>query len=581
MTRRILTVWCPQWPVVAAGKHAEIAVVLAANRVVARSAAAAASGIRVGSRRREAQRCCPDVVLVDHDPDRDARSFEPVVRAVAAFVPRTDVVTPGMLCLDARGPARYFGGEEEMARQVADAVERAAPGARAVVGIADGHFASAIASQQATPSCPVIVAAGGSPAFLAPQPVRWLAVAAGRDAETASGGPPDLAELVDLLVRLGLTRLGAVAAMAPRDLLARFGSIGVLAHRLASGVDERPPQGREPPPEWDVTQVFDEPVMSVHPVVFCAKSLADRLAAALAAGGQICTRLVVVAETEHGERSERAWYMGTGLGAAAMVERVRWQLDGWITGPREGSASDEPDASAGGAGASQRDGEGSASDEPDASAGGAGASQRDGISAGIVLLRLTPAEVRADDGEQRGLWGGRSDADERAHHAITRLTGLVGQDAVRVPVWRGGRLPAERYGWIPALTADLDRPQDRRRNTGHAAGHDGGGGGPWPGALPVPSPPVVLPEPLQVEVEVLDAGGSAVMVSGRGTVSAPPATVAGRAVTSWAGPWPVEQRWWSPEHHRRLARFQVVLDDGAAQVLTVERQRWWLAAAYC
>jgi protein ImuB len=43
----------------------------------------------------------------------------------------------------------------------------------------------------------------------------------------------------------------------------------------------------------------------------------------------------------------------------------------------------------------------------------------------------------------------------------------------------------------------------------------------------------------------------------------------------------VEQRWWSPERHRRLARFQVVLDDGAAQVLTVERQRWWLAAAYC
>ena len=553
MTRRILTVWCPQWPVVAAGKHTEIAVVLAANRVVARSAAAAASGIRVGSRRREAQRCCPHVVLVDHDPDRDARSFEPVVRAVDAFVPRTDVVTPGMLCIDARGPARYFGGEEEMARQVADAVERAAPGARAVVGIADGHFASAIASQQATPSRPVIVAAGGSPGFLAPLPVRWLAVAAGRDAETASGGPPDLAELVDLLVRLGLTRLGAVAAMAPRDLLARFGSIGVLAHRLASGVDERPPEGRDPPPEWDVTQVFDEPVMSVHPLVFCAKSMADRLAATLAAGGQICTRLLVVAETEHGERSERAWYLATGLGAAAMVERVRWQLDGWITGTGEGSASDEPDASA----------------------GGAGASRRDGISAGIVLLRLAPVEIRADDGEQRGLWGGRSDADERAHHAITRLTGLVGQDAVRVPVWRGGRLPTERYGWVPAQTADLDRPQDRRRG----AEHDDAAAGPWPGALPAPSPPVVLPEPLQVDV--LDANGTAVVVSGRGAVSAPPATVAGRAVTSWAGPWPVEQRWWSPERHRRLARFQVVLDDGAAQVLTVERQRWWLAAAYC
>ncbi|MDQ3312146.1 MAG: DNA polymerase Y family protein [Actinomycetota bacterium] len=526
MTRRILTVWCPQWPVVAAGRHDEVAVVLAANRVVARSAAAAASGIRVGSRRREAQRCCPDVVLVDHDPDRDARSFEPVVRAVAAFVPRTDVVTPGMLCLDARGPARYFGGEEEMARQVADAVERAAPGARAVVGIADGHFASAIASQQATPSCPMIVAAGGSPAFLAPLPVRWLAVAAGRDAEAASGGPSDLAELVDLLVRLGLTRLGAVAAMAQRDLLARFGAIGVLAHRLASGGDERPPGGAEPPPEWDVTVVFDEPVDSVQPVVFRAKTLADRLAATLAANGQVCTRLVVVAETDHGERSERAWYLATGLGAAAMVERVRWQLDGWVA-------------------------------------------QRGAVSAGIVLLRLSPDEIHSDGGEQAGLWGGRSDADGRAHHAITRLTGMVGSDSVLVPEWRGGRLPGERYRWVPALTVDLGRPQDRRRDEE---------AGPWPGALPTPSPPVVLTEPR--EVEVVDASGAAVRVTGRGVVSATPATVAGRDVVAWAGPWPVEQRWWSPEQHRRLARFQVVLDDGAAQVLAVEQQRWWLVATY-
>ena len=74
------------------------------------------------------------------------------------------------------------------------------------------------------------------------------------------------------------------------------------------------------------------------PLVFVAKQLADELAATLAGEGRACVRLVVVAETEHGERSERVWYRASGLSAVAMVERVRWQLDGWINQPGEVSA---------------------------------------------------------------------------------------------------------------------------------------------------------------------------------------------------------------------------------------------------
>jgi protein ImuB len=33
-----------------------------------------------------------------------------------------------------------------------------------------------------------------------------------------------------------------------------------------------------------------------------------------------------------------------------------------------------------------------------------------------------------------------------------------------------------------------------------------------------------------------------------------------RAVLGWAGPWPVEERWWEPGSDRRRARLQVVLD---------------------
>jgi protein ImuB len=236
------------------------------------------------------------------------------------------------------------------------------------------------------------------------------------------------------------------------------------------------------------------------------------------------------------------------MSAPAMVERVRWQLDGWMTSGE--------------------------------------------VSAGVVLLRLGPDEVRGDDGEQVRLWGGPSAADERAARTIARLAGMVGDQGVLVPAWRGGRLPGDRYGWVPASTTDLtdaDDTAERLRPVPLDGGNSGAGGGvpgragPWPGALPAPSPAVV---PGQAQrVELLDAAGRPVAVSGRGGLSADPAVlaVAGRPpldVTGWAGPWPLDERWWEPSLHRRLARLQVVTADGSAHLVLAEHRAWWVAATY-
>jgi protein ImuB len=51
-------------------------------------------------------------------------------------------------------------------------------------------------------------------------------------------------------------------------------------------------------------------------------------------------------------------------------------------------------------------------------------------------------------------------------------------------------------------------------------------------------------------------------------------------VVAWAGPWPVEERWWNPDSTRRLARFQLVGADGNAWLLLVEDGRWWTEARY-
>ena len=251
----MVTVWCPDWPVTAAEVAPDVpAIVLFANRIVARSPAAAAEGVAIGQRRRIAQQRCPDAVLLDHDPDRDARAFEPVVRAVSRFAPRLEVVEPGWLCLAARGPSRYFGGDERLAEQlVASVTNRWEPRSvtKAQVGIADGRFTSAVAARLAARH-PVVVAPSGSADFLAPLPVAWLSEVGEIDAE-----------LVGLFARLGLARLGDLAALPAGDVLARFGPPGRHAHRLASGSDDRPADAADPPTERRVEHSFDDPVTAL------------------------------------------------------------------------------------------------------------------------------------------------------------------------------------------------------------------------------------------------------------------------------------------------------------------------------
>ncbi|MEI7548511.1 MAG: DNA polymerase Y family protein, partial [Actinomycetota bacterium] len=489
---RLGVLWCPHWPVVVAGAtEREPVAVVHANRVVAHSLAAAEDGITTGQRRREAQACCPSVRIEQHDPARDARMFEQVVRAVGAQVPRLEVTEPGMLTFVARGPARYFGGEAAMADMLAVTAARAlteqaslaAVGALGV-GVADGRFAAVIAARRAARAgCPLVVEPGqqATSAFLSGLSVRWLSLVA--------GVPTDL---VHLLQRLGVHHLGSLAALPPADVLARFGPLGVFGHRLAGGGDDRLPGTVDPPAGMQVQQVFDQPVHHSDALVFVGRQLAEQLVGMLAAEGRVCTRLSVTAETEHGELSERLWYRSSGLSAAAMVERVRWQLDAWA--------------------------------------------QHETLTAGVMMLRLDPIEVRGDDGVQLGLWGGRTQADEWAVRAVARLVAVAGEQQVLVPAAQGGRQPHDAYTWVPAVTADLLEPAERLARPE----------GPWPGRLPTPSPALVHDTP--IPLSVVDAAGQVVRVTARGGVSAPPVTVmlGGRneVVQSWAGPWPVEERWW-------------------------------------
>ena len=182
-----------------------------------------------------------------------------------------------------------------------------------------------------------------------------------------------------------------------------------------------------------------------------------------------------------------------------------------------------------------------------------------------------PVETVPTGAHQQALWGGSGANDERAHRALARVQSLLGPGSVRTAVPQGGRTPAERTRLVPWG----DDPVPRRPREQ-----------PWPGRLPPPAPTVLLDPPRPVQV--VDDNGRPVQVTEAAVVPRPPAryVLPGQQpvpITNWAGPWPIDERWWDEQAAHRVALFLLVDVRGHAYLASCrlgETPRWTLDAIY-
>ena len=507
MAERFGVLWFPGWPVTAwalaeAEDDSAPVAVLVANRVTSCSTAALAEGVLPGQRRREAQSRCPQLRVIAADEARDARCFEPVVAAVERLAPGVQVIRPGLCALRLRGLASYLGSELEAAETLLEAVATEVGIISGRFGIADGLFAAIQAARAGDPVLRVLP--GGSPDFLAPLPVARL-------------GRPELAEL---LPRLGVRTLGEFAALPVPAVRERFGSDGLRLHTLAGGTDPQHLQPRTPPPELTATLSFEPPLEVIEQVAFSAKGTTEEFIGRLAAAGLALTEVRIELTSEVGEVIARHWLAATVFDAAAVIDRIRWQLQ--------------------------------------AASGGQ-------LSSPLARLRLEPLTTDEAAHHVPGLFG--LGPDERVHHVLSRVQSLVGPDQVVTVRLSGGRWLAERQ----QLVAWGDRPVATARREE-----------PWPGMVPDPLPGSVFIEPKPVRL--LTSSGRPVRVDDRGRVTDPPVAlgVGQRTlpVIGWAGPWPVSERAWDPQRARRADRFQVVDGEGTGWLLFTDADGCWAEARY-
>jgi hypothetical protein len=151
---------------------------------------------------------CPE--LLEEGPrGEEARRFVQVVARAGELCPWVHPVRLGVCALPARGPSRFFGGEEMVVSRLGQAVEEATR-----IGVADGLFAATLAAR-----AELIVPSPQTASFLA----TWSVAALAR---------PDLAAT---LARLGITTLGQFAALPAAHVSDRFGADAAACHRVARG----------------------------------------------------------------------------------------------------------------------------------------------------------------------------------------------------------------------------------------------------------------------------------------------------------------------------------------------------------
>ncbi|MFD4685434.1 hypothetical protein [Streptomyces sp. NPDC058418] len=324
------------------------------EEIVACSRGARAAGVRRRMRLRSAVSRCPGLRVVERDLEAEVRHFEAVVGQIESVVmPRLEVIRPGLLAGPVRGPARFWGGEGALVERLATVVGEAGYPVR--VGIAGAAFTAALAARRGE-----VVPAGQDAAWLAPFPVGVLGL---RD--------------TDLLLRLGITTVGAFAALPVDRAVGRFGPQGRAAHRTARGLEARPLTATAPGTDHAVVRVFEPAEARTDALRFAARTLAEELHHRLAAAGVMCARVEALAEAADGDVRARVFRHEGRLSALAVADRVRGILTAWAQ-PAGAGAEDGPTGV-------------------------------EGVD-GVVRLVLRPEGLSAATGQQDALVGGAADS---------------------------------------------------------------------------------------------------------------------------------------------------------------------------
>lgn len=249
------------------------------------------AGIAPGTPLADAQAIVPGLVTRPADPAGDAAALRALALWCQGFTPLAAPAPPDGLVLDITGGSHLRGGEGPMLAEIARRVRGLGFAVRAAIaGTAAGALVLARGADGA------IVPADRQPAAVAALPVATLRLA------------PELAELAE---RLGLRRIGDLAAQARGPLARRLRPATLTLLDEVLGRTSRPITPLRPAPPAEAALDCAEPILTAEAIAAGIERLTARLCDDLIGRGEGVRRLTLTCVRTDGTAQRIG--IGTGL----------------------------------------------------------------------------------------------------------------------------------------------------------------------------------------------------------------------------------------------------------------------------
>ena len=203
------------------------AVVVGGNRdergvVSAASYEARKFGVHSAMPLRTAAKLCPHAIFVHGHPGRYREYSEKVYTILYRFTPKLEMASIDEAYLDLTGAERLHGPPLRAAHNLHESIKRET-GLNSSIGIATSRLVAKISSDQAKPNGILYVVPGQEAAYLAPLEIRKV---------------PGVGKVTEQnLLRLGIHRIGDLAALDEQMLERHFGKLGLALAGKARGQD--------------------------------------------------------------------------------------------------------------------------------------------------------------------------------------------------------------------------------------------------------------------------------------------------------------------------------------------------------
>lgn len=226
-------------PVVICARHTPRSLIFSASRE------ARAEGIWEGLPLTRALRRCRHLMVLPPDERLYRKAADEVSRVLGTYSPLVESGLWGRFYVDMTGTTRLFGDTQDSAFRIRGRVQDSV-GLAGTLGIGSNKLVSGVAARVVETHGDLYAVPSGSEAsFLAPLRVRMLPALRDRKVRT-------------LVEELNIRMIRELAALSILQLNAVFGKRGVVLHRQALGIDDRPVRPPESKPFVLEEQTLDE-----------------------------------------------------------------------------------------------------------------------------------------------------------------------------------------------------------------------------------------------------------------------------------------------------------------------------------